>query len=122
LGASVHTLKKITEALLVARKEFSRDVSSEKPPFMVMSGDQNAKEFYRMKRSSKYCKIVERLKYFETTLIDKNPFYEEIKSKLKSGKFLVAAYVIFLVFPSVLSFLQERVLGANPCARCDPSS
>jgi len=72
-----------------------------------MSGDQNAKQVYKIKRSGKYCETVKEFKYFGTTLTDQNPIYEEIKSKLKSWKFPVAAYITFLVF-SVRSIFPSR--------------
>jgi hypothetical protein len=75
-----------------------------------MSVDQNARKVYKIKRSSKSCEIVKQFKYFGTNLTDQIPIHEEIKSKLKSGMFPVAVYIVFLVFTSVLSFLQERVL------------
>jgi hypothetical protein len=73
---------------------------------MVMSGDQNAGEVYKIKKSNKSREILEELKHFGTTLTDQNPIQEEIKSKLKSGTFPGAAYIVLLVFPSVLFFLQ----------------
>jgi len=65
---------------------------------------------------------VKQFKYFGTNLTNQKPIHEEIKSKLKSRTFPVAAYIVFLVFPSVLSFLQERVLEGSSYARCDQST
>jgi hypothetical protein len=42
LGGSVHTLKKNTEALVVASKETGLEVNVDKTKYMVMSRDQNA--------------------------------------------------------------------------------
>jgi len=39
LGGSVHTIKKNTEALVVARKETVLEVNADKAKYMVMSGD-----------------------------------------------------------------------------------
>jgi hypothetical protein len=43
-----------------------------------MSGKQNAKQVYKIKRSSKNCETLKEFKYFGTTLTDQNPIYEDI--------------------------------------------
>jgi len=42
LGGSAHTLKKNTEALVVASKEIGLEVNADKTKYTVMSRDQNA--------------------------------------------------------------------------------
>jgi len=42
LGGSVHTIKKNTEALVVASKETGLEVNTDKTKYMVMSQDQDA--------------------------------------------------------------------------------
>jgi hypothetical protein len=42
LGGSIHTIKKNTEALVIASKEISLEVNAETTKYMVMSQDQNA--------------------------------------------------------------------------------
>jgi len=42
LGRSVHTVKKRTEASVVASKEIGLEVNAKKTKYMVMSRDQNA--------------------------------------------------------------------------------
>jgi hypothetical protein len=42
LGGSIHTIRKNTEALLIASKEIGLEVNAEKTKYMVMSRDQNA--------------------------------------------------------------------------------
>jgi len=42
LGASVHAIKKNTEAVVVASKDISREENVDKTMYMVMSRDQNA--------------------------------------------------------------------------------
>jgi hypothetical protein len=41
-GSSIHTIKKNSEAIVVARKEIGLEVNADKPKCMVMSQDQNA--------------------------------------------------------------------------------
>jgi len=42
LGRSVHTVKKNTEALVIASKEIGLEVNADKTKYMVISRDQNA--------------------------------------------------------------------------------
>jgi hypothetical protein len=42
LGGSIYTIRKNTEALLIASKEIGLEVNAEKTKYMVMSRDQNA--------------------------------------------------------------------------------
>ena len=42
LGRNVHTIKKNTEALVIASKEISLEVNADKTKYMVMSRDHNA--------------------------------------------------------------------------------
>ena len=42
MGRSVQTVKKNTEALVVASKEIGLEVNADKTKYMVMPGDQNA--------------------------------------------------------------------------------
>ena len=49
LGRSVHTIKKNTEALVIASKEIGLEVNGDKTKYMVMSGDQNAGRSHNIK-------------------------------------------------------------------------
>jgi hypothetical protein len=43
LGGSLHTLKEIAEALIVASEETGLEVNADKTKYMGMSRDQNAR-------------------------------------------------------------------------------
>ena len=49
LGASVHTIKKNAETLVVASKEIGLEINADKTKHMVMSQDQNARQSHSMK-------------------------------------------------------------------------
>jgi len=50
LGGSVHTIKKSTEALVVASKEIGLKANVDESKYMVMSRDQNAGQNHKKKR------------------------------------------------------------------------
>jgi len=49
LGVSVYTVKKNTDALLVASKQTGLEVNADKPKYMVMCGDLNAGRCHNIK-------------------------------------------------------------------------
>jgi hypothetical protein len=49
LGGSVHTVKKETDAMVVASKEIGLEVNADKTKYMAMSRDQNAGRSHSMK-------------------------------------------------------------------------
>ena len=85
LGGSVHTIKKNSEALIMANKEIGLELNADKTKYMVMSRDRNAGRSHNMKIDNRSFEMVEELKYLGTTLTNQNSVQEEIKSRLKSG-------------------------------------
>ena len=49
LGGNIHSIKKNTEALVVASKEIGLKVNADKTKYMVMSQDQDAGGSYNIK-------------------------------------------------------------------------
>jgi hypothetical protein len=49
LGGSVHTIKKIAEALVVASKETGLEVNADKTKYMMIFRDQDAGRSHSMK-------------------------------------------------------------------------
>jgi len=84
LGRSIHTIKKNTEALVVASKETGLQVNAEKTKYVVMSRDQNARQNHNIK-IDKSSEQVEQFKCVETTLMNQNSIQEEIKNRSKSS-------------------------------------
>ena len=58
-SATIHIIKKNTEAWVVARKEIGLEVSADKTKYMVMSWDQNVGRNYNIKIDSSSFKRVE---------------------------------------------------------------
>jgi len=72
LGESVHTVKEIAEALVVATKEIGLEVNADKTKYMIMSRDKNAGRSHSVRIDSGSMEGVEEFKYLGTTLTNKN--------------------------------------------------
>jgi len=104
LGGSVHTVKKNTEALIVARKETGLELNADKTKYMVMYRDQNAGHSHSMKTDNSSFGRVEDFKYLGTTLTNHNSIQGEIRNRLKSGK---------ACYHSVQNLLSSSLLSKN---------
>jgi len=85
LGGCAHTIKKNTEALVVASKETGLEVNADRTKYMVMSRDQNAGQNQNINIDNSSFERVEEFKYLGSTLTNQNSIQEEIKIRLKSG-------------------------------------
>jgi hypothetical protein len=85
LGGIIHTIRKNSEALLIASKEIGLEVNAEKTKYMVMSRDQNAEQNGNIQIGNKWFETVEHFKYLGTILTNQNSTYEEVQSRLKSA-------------------------------------
>jgi hypothetical protein len=65
LGGCIHTIRKNTDALLIASKEVGLEVNAEKTKYMVMSRDQNAGRNGNIHIGNTSFEIVEHFKYLE---------------------------------------------------------
>jgi hypothetical protein len=104
LGASIHTIRKNTETLLIASKEIGLEVNAEKTQYMVMSREQNAGQNGCIQTGNESFETVEQFKYLGTTLTNQNSIHEEIKSSLKSGN---------ACYHSVQNLLSSSLLSRN---------
>jgi hypothetical protein len=68
LGGSIHSIKRNTEALVVASKEICLEVNAEKTKYMVVPQDQNAGQNHNVKVDNKSFERVEEFKHLVTTL------------------------------------------------------
>ena len=84
MGGSLRTIKKITEALVVASKETGLEENADITKYMIMSRDMNAGRSHTIKIDSSF-ERVEEFKYLGITLTNQNSIQEEITSRLKSG-------------------------------------
>jgi hypothetical protein len=85
LGASVRTIKKNAEALIVTSKKIGLEVNAYKTKYMVMSRDQNAGRCHNKKTDNISFERVEEFKYWGTTITNQNSIQEEMKSSSNSG-------------------------------------
>ena len=67
LGGSVHTIKEIVGALVVASKETELEVNADKTKYMVMSWDQNAGRSHSIKIDNSFFVKVDEFKYLGAT-------------------------------------------------------
>jgi hypothetical protein len=80
MGGSINTIKKNTEALVIASKEIGLEVSTEKTKYMVTSRDQNAGQNSNINLGNESLESVEQFKYLGKALTDQNSIHEETKS------------------------------------------
>jgi hypothetical protein len=85
LGGNIRTVRKNTEALLIASKGIGLEVNAEKTKYMVMSRDQSAGQNWNILICNKSFESVEQFKYLGASLTNQNSIHEKIKSGLKSG-------------------------------------
>jgi hypothetical protein len=72
LGRSVHTIKKNTEALVIASKEIGLEVNVDKTKYMIMSRDQNAGRSQNIRTDDNSFEMADDFKYLGTTLTKQN--------------------------------------------------
>ena len=78
MGGSVHTIKKNTEALVVASKETGLEENSDKSKYIVMSRGQNSGLSDNIKIGNSSRERKEQFKHLGTTLANQNSIQEEI--------------------------------------------
>jgi hypothetical protein len=64
LGGNIYTIRKNTEALLIAGKEIGLEVNVEKTKYMIMSRDQNAGQNRYIQISNKFFETAKQFKSF----------------------------------------------------------
>jgi hypothetical protein len=85
LGDDINTIKKNTDGIVDARKEFGLEVNTEKTKYMLMFRHLNAGQNHSMRIANRPFENVAKLKYLGMTLGNKYCTHEEIKSRSNSG-------------------------------------
>jgi hypothetical protein len=76
---SINTIKK-TRSLEVASEEIGLEVNAEKTKYMVMSGDQTARQNKNIKTDNNSFTRVEQFIYLETTLTNQNSTLKKLRT------------------------------------------
>ena len=79
------SIRKNSEALVIASKEIGLEVNAEKTKYMVMSRDKNAGQNGYIQMGNKSFETMEQFKYLGTILRNQNSIHGEIKNRLISG-------------------------------------
>jgi len=77
---SVHTVKEITEALVVTSKENGLEVNADKTKYIVTFRDQNAGRSQNIKNDNTSCEMVEHFKHLGTNLKIKILFMKKLRA------------------------------------------
>jgi hypothetical protein len=85
LGDNIDAIKKNTQTLIDASKEFGLEVNTEKTKCMLLSRHQNAGQNQGINISNRWFENVAQFRYFGTTITNQNLIQEEIKRRLNSG-------------------------------------
>jgi hypothetical protein len=85
LGDYIDTIKKDTETLIDASKEFGLEVNTEKTKYMLLSPHQNAGQNHNIKIVNRSFENVAQFRYFGKRVTNQCLIQEEIKRRLTSG-------------------------------------
>jgi hypothetical protein len=99
-----NTVKKITDALVVASKETGLELNADKTKYVVMSRDQNAGRSHSIKADNSFFERMELFKCLGINLTNQNCIREEIKRRLNSEN---------ACYRSVLNLLSYGLLSIN---------
>jgi hypothetical protein len=78
LGDNIHTIKKSTETLTDASREFGLEVNAEKSKYMLLSHYQNADRNHDIKIPNRSFEYVAQFRYLGMTVTIQNLIQEEI--------------------------------------------
>ena len=109
LVGCIHTIRKNTEASVIASKEIDLEVNAEKTKYMVTSRDKNSEQNGKIQISNKSSKTVEQFKHLGKPLKNENFIHKEIKNTLKSGNACYHSVQNLLSFSSLSKRVKIKI-------------
>jgi hypothetical protein len=98
------TIKKNTETLIGASKEFDLEINTEKTKYMLLSRHQNAGQSHDIKLADRCFGNLAQFRYLGTTITNQNFIQEEVKRIFNSGN---------ACYHSVQNLLPSRLLSKD---------
>jgi hypothetical protein len=100
LGDNIDIIKKNTQTMIDASKEFGLGVNADRTKYMLLSHHQNAEQNHDMKIKNRCSENVAQVKYLGTPVTSRNLNQEKIKRRLISGN---------VCYHSVQNLLSSRL-------------
>jgi hypothetical protein len=85
LDDNIDTVKKNTQTLIGANKEFDLNVNAEKTKYLLLSRCQNARQNHDIQTANRSFGNVTQFRYLVTAVTDQILIQEEIKGRVNSG-------------------------------------
>jgi sorting nexin-29 len=104
LGVNTDNIKKNTQTLIDASKQFGLEANTEETKYMLLSCHQNAGQNHDIKVANRSFENVTQFKYLGTRVTNQNLIQEEIKRGLNLGN---------ACYHSVQNLLSSRLLSKN---------
>jgi hypothetical protein len=109
LRDDIDTVKKNTDALIDASKEFGLEVNTEKTKYMLLSCHQNAEQNHDIKVANRCFENMAQFRYLGTPVTNQNLCQEEINRRLNSSNACYHSVRNILASPLLSKDIKIRI-------------